>query len=618
MMTQLALAATPEMKGGGSPRRRTHRANWSFVIALSIALLLTVEPLSARAAGTWSATGSMNTAREQHTATLLPTGKVLVAGGVNSAVFLASAELYDPATGSWSSTGSMSTARVSNTATLLPTGKVLVAGGVNSTGYLASAELYDPATGSWSSTGSMTTVHGEAHTATLLPSGKVLVAGGYNGSYLASAELYDPATGSWSSTGSMSTARALHTATLLLTGEVLVAGGFDGSGYVASAELYDPATGSWSSTGSMSTARGYQRATLLPTGEVLVAGGINTLFLASAELYSPGTGSWSATGSMSTARYLHTLTLLPSGKVLVAGGYSTGFLASAELYDAATGSWSSTGSMSTARTAHTATLLPSGKALVAGGFDGSGDLVSAELYQETPTPATLTLEPPTATNTVGATHCVTATVKDAATNPVPGVTVRFSVPTAVTTHASPASGSAPTDANGQAGFCFIATLPGTDTIHAYADTDNSNTQDPGEPFGDATKTWTAPTSTQFCEVTIKDIGRIVANNSDPAKFTGHAKVMADMSVQGQQSYEDLGPVQPLKVDSIELTATTCSSDHTTATILGRTTINGAGSHTFRIDVTDGKSVASDTYGITLDTGYVSGQHQLTKGKVTIQ
>src|SRR5436305_558404 len=122
MMTQLALA-TPEMKGG-SPRRKTHHAGWPFVIALSIALLLTVEPLSAVAAGSWSPTGSMSTARGVHTATLLTSGKVLVAGGTgNGFTQLASAELYDPIAGSWVTTGSMSTARREHTATLLVSGK---------------------------------------------------------------------------------------------------------------------------------------------------------------------------------------------------------------------------------------------------------------------------------------------------------------------------------------------------------------------------------------------------------------------------------------------------------------------------------------------------------------
>jgi hypothetical protein len=147
--------------------------------------------------------------------------------------------------GTWTATGDLGTPRDRQTATLLPNGQVLVAGGIGST-YLASAELYDPATGVWTATSSMTTARG-IHTATLLPNGQVLVAGGFNGTdFLASSELYDPTTGVWMGTGSMATARSDQTATLLPTGQVLVAGGIgDGDVSLTSVELYQSATGAF-------------------------------------------------------------------------------------------------------------------------------------------------------------------------------------------------------------------------------------------------------------------------------------------------------------------------------------------------------------------------------------
>ncbi len=331
------------------------------------------------ATGSWTATGSLHGARLSHTATLLPSGKVLVAGGYGGPA-LSSAELYDPATGTWSATGSLIAGRYNHTATLLASGKVLVAGGYDGPA-LSSAELYDPATGTWTATGSMGSERGE-HSATLLANGKVLVAGGFVdlSSAFRGVELYDPASGTWTWTGSLIAGRYDHTATLLPNGQVLVASGTDSDFRpLRSAELYEPASGTWTSTGSLVVARGRHTATLLPSGDVLVAGGFNGL--SSAELYKPASGTWSPTGSMSTARFDHTVTLLPSDEALVAGGYNfnDGYLSSAELYDPASGAWTTTGSMVAARAEHTATLLPSGTVLVAGGSNGAA-VSGAELY----------------------------------------------------------------------------------------------------------------------------------------------------------------------------------------------------------------------------------------------
>ena len=207
---------------------------------------------------TFSATGSLGTPRAHHTATLLPNGKVLIAGGrfnMDEGVTLQSIEIYDPTTATFSSFGSMIAQREQHTATVLNNGTVLLAGGVvvngiAASGYRSSAEIYDPNTGKSAWVANMTNAR-YGHTATLLPNGKVLIAGGTNawthgvyppfGNALATAELFDPASATFTLTGKMSFGRYQHQATMLLSGMVLITGGYDITGTpIYTTELYHP------------------------------------------------------------------------------------------------------------------------------------------------------------------------------------------------------------------------------------------------------------------------------------------------------------------------------------------------------------------------------------------
>jgi N-acetylneuraminic acid mutarotase len=357
------------------------------------------------ALGIQPVTTPLITGRSQHTATLLPSGKVLLVGGTDPLASTShTAELYDPAAGNTlegdmdhtNSVGSVDSARTRHTATLLPSGKVLVIGGVNpSNTLLNTAAQYNPDTNQWTAiTATMTETGGRAgHTAVLLPSGKVLVTAGESFSTnvvvrVGSSELFDPDASppGWSSTAS-TTSRSEHTATLLPSGEVLVVGGNNGIAAPRGAEVYSSVTGTWALATAMNGARTQHTATLLSTGEVLVAGGRNGAVYLNDVLYNPAIPSpaeWRSTGLMGPLRVRHTATLLASGKVLVVGGENAdGALNTALLYDPTSRTWSPTGSLGHARFGHSATLLLSGKVLVVGGkgpTNNGGTLNTAELY----------------------------------------------------------------------------------------------------------------------------------------------------------------------------------------------------------------------------------------------
>jgi hypothetical protein len=302
----------------------------------------------------FSPTGSIYVAPAGKTQTLLNSGKVLIAGGeftCGQFVSCATAEatLYDPTTGTFTPTGSLNIARESHTATMLDSGNVLIAGGyapVTGNPYVNmdifnEAELYDPHTETFTFTGSMHDARYQ-HTATLMNDGLVLVAGGgdlvevefnrFVQGTLDSAELYDPTTGKFTYTGQLHTALAGQTATMLNDGQVLVAGGSsDAVPQPGAAELYDPASGSFNDTDSLCVNYQYDSSSILNDGTVLLTGSISPI----AEFYDPTSGLFTPR-SILTPLIGGGSTRLNNGNVLLLGFRDSSLDVGSELYLAGT------------------------------------------------------------------------------------------------------------------------------------------------------------------------------------------------------------------------------------------------------------------------------------------
>lgn len=350
-----------------------------LVLALRMADAFGQDP------GTFIATGSMITPRAGHTATLLPSGKVLIAGGDQAflaTLAVSSAELFDPSTGAFTATGNMTTVRDGHNASLLSDGRVLISGGSDQ----LSAEIYDPASGAFTATGNMVARPYQRQAAILLQDGRVFVAS------QPTAQLYDPVNGTFAATNSYAAPAPDYLepngVTLLPDGRVLLTGGNTFSGFAGWAELYDPATGQFTVTGTSGGVTGWwyntNTATLLGSGKVLVAGSDEYDLPADAELYDPATGAVTAIGSTAASHEYAAATLLPDGSVLITGGQLPGGNGetNSELYVPANGTFSTTGNMVTGHHEHTATLLPDGSVLVAGGITiWPSSTSSAEIYR---------------------------------------------------------------------------------------------------------------------------------------------------------------------------------------------------------------------------------------------
>lgn len=385
-------------------------------------------------AAQWFPAAPMHEPRAGQTATLLPDGEVLVAGGYhidNTGRYKSSrsTELFNPTTNTWRPAAPMLAERYFATATLLTNGDVLITGGER---YISGsgggfrpevpAETYDPSTNIWTPFPSpeLSEVSGVVR----LPSGRLFALGYAKGSLVGS--IYNPATNMWEQTAAAAHPRQGATLVLLKDGNVLAIGGFTititeeprppFTVRVETAqdtvEEYDPLTNMWRELAQMREARSYETAAVLPDGDVFVDGGEHELSLpvlhingggqvfygtmlaivagvTSAEQYDPASDRWVSLAPMSQPRAAQTTTLLDHESLLVTGGDQCGTggcldsrpevkpctgngcgAASAELYEPNTGTWTFTPPVISGQN-HTATLLPNGAVLVTGGNVGT-------------------------------------------------------------------------------------------------------------------------------------------------------------------------------------------------------------------------------------------------------
>jgi hypothetical protein len=278
------------------------------------------------ATGVFSFTGPLAQARHGHTATLLSDGNVLIVGGYSDAAgpqngnnLLAAAEIYNPVSGMFTLTSSPNLARAYHTATLLPNGNVLIAGGVTaaqSQSPTASVEIYDPVAQTFTLAGNMFAVRYN-HAAALLTDGRVLISDGLTiagspGNGIGLDEVYDPNSGQFTQAGPKEVIRsnfASPTASILLqSGQVLA----------DNQSVFNPASNSLTILSSLvnlqTLLQDYEFA-LLPSGQVFATSNSYSTYV-----FDPASQTFSQSDSLQYFRSRPTVFTLPNHEVMVAGG----------------------------------------------------------------------------------------------------------------------------------------------------------------------------------------------------------------------------------------------------------------------------------------------------------
>jgi hypothetical protein len=314
--------------------------------------------------------------RASHSATLLPNGKVLIAGGFRkgpdtySQLYSGTTEIFDPSTWHFTYSGSMHVARCGQTATLLAGGReVLITGGNNDRPRLASAELYDIATGQWTPLPDMLAGR-EGHQAVLLNNGKVLIIGGAADPKMG-VELYNPATRKFEKGPQAPFDLSGTPAISLADGRVLMAGGSesDKRRLTRVAMVYDPVSNRFARVGDLLEGRYKCGAALLPDGRALIIGGSDERDwkgkMRTTELFDPKTNTFSRGPELNFERFklTHAVITIKGGDLLVAGGDQH-----LEQWHASSGRFTVVAAFDQPFYYSTATSTPGNMILMAGGY----------------------------------------------------------------------------------------------------------------------------------------------------------------------------------------------------------------------------------------------------------